>query len=220
MKYQFFVYMHCSDCVSSVTKALSSVEGVHDFSVDLENQDVFVEASCSCSTLLEALESTGRAVHVHGQGTIEAGSAVCQLDDGNRIRGVIWLSQISAEAAVIEASIAGLRPDTRYALQINEWGDISEGCSTTGPCYGALSPPLFDRLYIGEIGEFNVDSTGRGRLRKEDALLKVRDVIGRSGVVYELGSSGRQGVVAGIVARAAGVHQNQKKVCKCDSPAF
>ncbi len=79
------------------------------------------------------------------------------------------------------------------------------------------------------IGSIEVEGRGDGVLVTSNPL-SVKDIIGRSVVLKQIlrndgdddgGSSKKgRGLAWGVIARSAGVGQNIKKVCPCDSPSF
>lgn len=87
-----------------------------------------------------------------------------------------------------------------------------------------------DLKHAGDLGNIQADQTGRAVFKFNDSYLKVWDIIGRSIVVTENsddlgkfdnsqspidGNSGKR-LACGIIARAAGIFQNYKKICACD----
>ncbi len=77
------------------------------------------------------------------------------------------------------------------------------------------------------IGTIEVEGNGNGVLVTSNPL-SVKDIIGRSVVLKQIlrndndddDGSCKKGLAWGVIARAAGVGQNIKKVCPCDSPSF
>lgn len=51
--------LHCGNCVKSVEKALSAVEGVEKVNVTLEPQQAIIEGNVSAQTLIETVEDIG-----------------------------------------------------------------------------------------------------------------------------------------------------------------
>ena len=68
----------------------------------------------------------------------------------------------------------------------------------------------------GELGNLEVDETGRGALLRE-VDWRVWEMVGRGVVVERLGEDKERenGLVVGVVARSAGVWENEKMVCAC-----
>ena len=68
---------------------------------------------------------------------------------------------------------------------------------------------------MGELGKLEVDENGRGSLVGEIDW-RVWQMVGRGIVVERLGKEeGGDGLVVGVVARSAGVWENEKVVCGC-----
>lgn len=51
--------LHCGNCVKSVEKALSAVEGVEKVNVTLDPQQAIIEGNVSAQTLIETVEDIG-----------------------------------------------------------------------------------------------------------------------------------------------------------------
>ncbi|EER47650.1 Putative cation transport ATPase [Actinobacillus minor NM305] len=51
--------LHCSNCVKSVEKALSAIEGVEKVNVTLEPQQAIIEGNVSAQTLIDVVEDIG-----------------------------------------------------------------------------------------------------------------------------------------------------------------
>jgi len=58
-----------------------------------------------------------------------------------------------------------------------------------------------------------------GTLMTYSTGVKVWDIIGRSVVARQEGAP-PTGFSLGVIARSAGVRENPKKICLCDSPGF
>ena len=159
--------------------------------------------------------------------------------DGNYFspgpKGVIRLTQLDSDRCLIEGTVDGLSPGL-HGLAIHETGDTSEGCASLGGHYnprGARhgSPDNEESArHVGDLGNIAADGAGRARFRLVDRVVKVWDVIGRSVVVAArrddlgLGEAAASltdgdcgpGLACGVIARAAAVGQNDKKICACD----
>ncbi|XP_063175283.1 copper chaperone for superoxide dismutase, partial [Chroicocephalus ridibundus] len=125
-------------------------------------------------------------------------------------------------------------PPGPHGLHLHEFGDLSnppDSCgghfNPEGECHGG---PQDQRRHLGDLGNVWVDGQGRASFRMEMEGLKVEDIVGRSLVVAAgeddlgrgchplsrvTGNSG-PGLAWGVVARAAGLFQNPKRVCSCD----
>jgi len=234
------VDMTCGNCEAKIKSALKDVPGISEVQVELENQRVKVTSSKTADELKRLIESTGKTAVIVGVGSGNLGAAVAMLGkDGvyqqMGIQGVIRFTQIDEERCVIEGTVDGLTPGD-HGLAVHETGDTSRGCSSLGGHYnprGARhgSPQLGElERHVGDLGNVVAGSDGRASFRFSDRLIKVWDVIGRSVVVAErgddfgLGESAEslvngncgQGLACGIIARSAGVGENNKKICACD----
>ena len=73
-----------------------------------------------------------------------------------------------------------------------------------------------ERDKTGDLGKLEVDETGKGSLVGE-VDWRVWEMVGRGIVVERLGTEmkGENSLVVGVVARSAGVWENEKVVCGC-----
>lgn len=117
------------------------IQGVTQIDIDLTNQEVVVEGTAMFIDMIAAVEQTGKKVTISGQG-VGLGAAVAVLDEslhsqvvtGSATKGHIRFVQISKEKVLIEgviSSASGLAPGL-HGLYITEFGDFSEGCSSSG----------------------------------------------------------------------------------------
>lgn len=74
----------------------------------------------------------------------------------------------------------------------------------------------FEGDKVGNLGALEVDHTGRGSMVGEIDW-RIWELVGRGVVVERLGedTKGENGLVVGVVARSAGVWENEKVVCGC-----
>ncbi|XP_071800030.1 copper chaperone for superoxide dismutase-like [Asterias amurensis] len=238
VKVEFAVQMTCQKCVDSIKNTLEGVNGVSSLDINLAQEQVIVESILPSSQLLELLESTGRRALIKGQGVStdkHLGAAVSILDtphDGP-IRGVIRMLQLANNSCIIEGTVDGLTPGA-HALNIHEYGDLSDGCNSCGmhfnPTNSRHGGPSDEERHYGDLGNVVADDNGRAVFRMENDRVQVWDVIGRCMVMHskgddlgqgdspnskEDGNSG-PGVACGIIARSAGLFENVKKICQCD----
>ena len=96
---------------------------------------------------------------------------------------------------------------------IRQTGDISRGVKSMGSVFTGL-----EGNKKGELGILEVDTSGRGALIGE-VDWRVWEIVGRGIMVRKIGdeeSNADEGsVVMGVVARSAGVWENEKTVCSC-----
>ncbi|XP_044263191.1 copper chaperone for superoxide dismutase [Tribolium madens] len=206
---EFAVQMTCNSCVEAVQKSLAGDPNIKNVNVDLEKGSVVVTSTLPTLQIQEKLESTGRKVVVRGYAGSSAGVAILDTGKGN-IQGVVRFVQVAPSSCIIDGTLDGLEPNTEYKLTVNECGDISQGCKSVGGVY----QPLQDgegRPY-GDLGVFKTGNHGRATFKKEDNVLNLPEVIGRSLVV----NFGEKRLVCGIIARSSGLFQNPKMICACD----
>jgi copper chaperone for superoxide dismutase len=115
--------------------------------------------------------------------------------------------QVSPEHSIIDLSIKGLSPG-RYFVSVRENGDISKGAVSTGGVWKEGDDVRGD---FGEV-EVGEDGTGSAFLERKVAIW---ELIGRSFVVSkkrEGWAENEKDTVCGVIARSAGVWQNEKTV--------
>ncbi|XP_049646855.1 copper chaperone for superoxide dismutase isoform X1 [Accipiter gentilis] len=161
------------------------------------------------------------------------GAAVAALSGPGAVRGLVRFLQISPTRCLVDGAVDGLPPGP-HGIHVHEFGDLSRPCDSCGDhfnpdgeCHGG---PQDQHRHIGDLGNIWADAEGKASFRMEDSRLKVWDIIGRSVVVDAgeddlgrgshplsrvTGNSG-PGLACGVVARAAGLFQNPKRVCSCD----
>ncbi|XP_031251110.1 copper chaperone for superoxide dismutase, chloroplastic/cytosolic isoform X2 [Pistacia vera] len=213
---EFMVDMKCEGCVNAVKNKLQAVDGVKNVEVDLTNQIVRILGSSPVKTMTEALEQTGRKARLIGQGVPEEFLVPAAVGEfkGPDIFGVVRLAQVNMECARIEASFSGLSPG-KHGWSINEYGDLTKGAASTGKVYnptteGTAKQPL------GDLGTLDVNDEGNATFSGVKEKLRVSDLIGRSIAVYGTEDKSDSGVTAAVIARSAGVGENNKKICLCD----
>jgi copper chaperone for superoxide dismutase len=118
---------------------------------------------------------------------------------------------------LVDLTINGLSPG-RYWATVRETGDISDGARSTGNIWEALKAksvsPLEPR---GAFGTVDVDDRGQGNVFL-DRPVAVRELIGRSMVVSKKDggfSKEDPDTIVGVIARSAGIWDNEKMVCSC-----
>ena len=119
---------------------------------------------------------------------------------------------------LLDLTLTGMKPGT-YVASLRSSGDISEGAKSMGKIFGGLQDTR-----NGTLGEVKVDEDGRGELVGEISW-PIWEAVGRGVVVQreggdeesaaEIKGDGREDVVVGVVARSAGVWENEKVVCGC-----
>ncbi|OTB07153.1 hypothetical protein M426DRAFT_318175 [Hypoxylon sp. CI-4A] len=239
----FAVPMTCDGCVKSVSDALYSLEGITKVDANLKDQLVAVEGTAAPSAIVSAIESTGRDAILRGSGSSN-GAAVCILETYHRnekggdslvpasdpeastegsgasdreVRGLARMVQVSPTTTLVDLTIRGVTPGT-YAASIREYGDLKLGATSTGPVWAGGSGTTQPR---GILGTVQVGQTGRAAVFL-DHPFQVWEVIGHAMVVSrqqdgitDAGLENDENTVVGVIARSAGMWDNDKTVCSC-----
>jgi len=136
----------------------------------------------------------------------------------DHVRGLIRMVQVAPNMTLLDMTLRGVSAG-RYDVTVRDTGDISNGAASTGGIWDFLqarqaSPP---RLAKGIFGTIEVSQSGLGSVFL-DKPIQIWELIGRSIVV-----SRRQDgfdkedpdTLVGVIARSAGVWDNDKTVCSC-----
>eukprot|EP00116_Pleurobrachia_bachei_P001954 sb/3462216/ len=172
-----------------------------------------------------------KSLHRLGFGFIEGGSVTPKPQSGNpkpRVfrftaaikgaavaivggigtKGVIRLVQ-DEDSVCVDGTVSGLELG-QFQVSVNEFGDISNACLSTGPILSSA-----DKVDQGILGVIEADgSAGETRFFSESQNLDISDCIGRSLVLQSV--DGSKKVACGIIGRSPGVAQNSKRICACD----
>lgn len=236
--------LHCSSCISSVSQALHTLPGIHSVSAELSTQLIHISGTAAPSSIVAAIQSTGRDAILRGSGSGSAESnsaAVCILEThapsipagANTIRGLARMVQVQVQSdqhprlprTLVDLTLRGVEPGTYYAT-VRATGDVSRGAASTGSVWDGLTSawrPDDVRPRRGELGQLEVGRDGKGSV----LLLRevgVSEIIGRAMVVSKekpeagtrtSGEDDGATTVVGVIARSAGVWDNDKTVCSC-----
>lgn len=130
------------------------------------------------------------------------------------MRGLARMVQVSPTLTLIDLTIRGLSPG-RYWATVRETGNVSDGPASTGGVWGGLRDSGPAR---GVLGTVRVGASGIGSVFV-DRPVQIWELIGRSLVISRQldGRLGREDpdILVGVVARSAGVWENDKTVCSC-----
>ena len=203
-----------------------TVKGITKVEARLADQLVLVEGTAAPSSIVAAIQGTGRDAILRGSGGTNS-AAVCILETHNtnvpeKIRGLARMIQVSKSQTLVDLTINGLSPG-RYWATVRETGDISRGAETTGGIWEAVKNKIIgagadERQPRGVFGAVQVGNNGKGNVLI-DQPVAIWELIGRSMVV----STSRDGpfkaedadTIVGVIARSAGVWDNEKMVCSC-----
>ncbi|RJE17715.1 copper chaperone [Aspergillus sclerotialis] len=122
---------------------------------------------------------------------------------------------------LVDLTINGLAPG-KYWATVREAGDISQGAASTGGVWEAVKAKVLGQETPKEprgiFGSVDVDEKGKGNVFL-DRPVAVWEMIGRSMVVSNKkdGPFRREdpNTLVGVIARSAGVWDNDKMVCSC-----
>ncbi|RYP62274.1 hypothetical protein DL771_009804 [Monosporascus sp. 5C6A] len=184
----FAVPMTCDHCVKSVSDSLYSLEGITKVDVSLKDQLVTVEGTVSPSAIVRAIEATGRDAILRGSGASNNSGV-----KDRKVRGLARMVQASPEATLVDLTVRGVTP---------VWAG---GSGTPQP--------------RGVLGTVEVGKDGHGAAFL-DHPFQVWEVIGHAMVVsrQEEGHGALKNdedTIVGVIARSAGVWDNDKTVCSC-----
>ncbi|OMP84207.1 Superoxide dismutase 1 copper chaperone, partial [Diplodia seriata] len=217
----FAVPLSCESCIKDVSTSLYKLQGVSKVEGDLQNQLVSIEGTASPSSIVAAIQDTGRDAILRGSGTSNS-AAVCILESHNptienKVRGLVRMVQVASNLTIVDLSIRGLSPGTYHAT-VRERGDISEGPESTGGIWEAVRAKQDGKPARGVFGTVQVNKGGVGSVFL-DRPIEIWELIGRS-IVVSRQQDGQfdkndADTLVGVIARSAGVWDNDKTVCSC-----
>lgn len=218
----FAVPLHCDSCVKDVTGALEKVEGIAKVEANFKDQLFYIEGTAAPSSIVSAIESTGRDAILRGSGKSNS-AGVCILEAhangvSDPVRGLARMVQVSDSRTLVDLTLRGVSPGTYHAT-VRETGDISRGATSTGGIWEAVKSLAGLSQPRGVFGTIQVGKDGRGSAFL-DRPLSIWEIIGRSMVVSKQQQEGAfqtedPDTLVGVIARSAGVWDNNKTVCSC-----
>ncbi|KAL1878828.1 hypothetical protein VTK73DRAFT_7481 [Phialemonium thermophilum] len=231
----FAVPMTCDGCVKDISEALYKLKGISKVEANLQDQLVSVEGTVAPSAIVQAIQATGRdailrgtgasnsaavsileSYHLLGRKPIPAGPSDAVDEGARNVRGLARMVQVAPSLTLVDLTLRGISPGT-YRATIREYGDLKDGASSTGPIWASKTPGSKPR---GLLGTVQVGKDGRGSAFL-DSPFQVWEVIGHAMVVSKQDESdgkplkNDEDTVVGVIARSAGVWDNDKTVCSC-----
>lgn len=220
--------MHCSGCSDTVEGVLKSLPGYHNVVSNLESQTVSLTSSTPPSLVVRALrERAGKDAIVRGAGdggSNGSGAAVAILEsfdttsgEDKKVLGLVRLVSVGQRKTLFDISLSGERgflddtPGTTYYANIRKSGDISQGAFSTGGVLQFLS-----KLTVALTGGSTAVPSlwGQAYVTKHD--IAIDELIGRSITITKNSEEAvARDSLVGVIARSAGVWQNDKTVCSC-----
>ena len=189
----------------------------------LPDQLISIEGTAAPSAIVAAIQDTGRDAILRGTGKTDS-AAVCILETHSKsvadpVRGLIRMVQVSSSMILVDLTIRGLSPGTYHAT-VRETGDISLGAESAGGIWDMLRAKKEGKPTAakGIFGTVEVSKSGIGSVFL-DKPIQIWEMIGRSIVVSKQqdGQFSKEDpdTLVGVVARSAGVWDNDKTVCSC-----
>ncbi|KAF2097176.1 superoxide dismutase copper chaperone-like protein [Rhizodiscina lignyota] len=218
----FAVPLSCESCIKDVSTSLYKLNGINKVDADLKQQLVSVEGTAAPSAIVAAIQETGRDAILRGSGKADS-AAVCILEThsskvNDHVRGLVRMVQVSANLTIIDLTLRGVSPGTYHAT-VRESGNISDGPASTGGIWDALQAKKDGRPSRGIFGTVEVGKSGLGTVFL-DRPIQIWEMIGRSIVVTKVNDGKKldkedPDTLVGVIARSAGVWDNDKTVCSC-----
>lgn len=149
-----------------------------------------------------------------------ARASIPDAEKAREVRGLARMVGVSPTVTLVDLTLRGIAPGT-YRASIREYGDLKDGAASTGPVWkgnegdgGAVLPPR------GDLGTVEIGPDGTGAVFL-DRPFQVWEVVGHAFVVTRqeegegrvLGND--EDTVVGVIARSAGMWDNDKTVCSC-----
>ncbi|KAF2672591.1 superoxide dismutase copper chaperone-like protein [Microthyrium microscopicum] len=213
--------MTCNSCVKEISEAVKDLAGISKIDADIAKQIVAIEGNAPPSAIVAAIQQTGRDAILRGSGAPNS-AAVCILEThsssvSDKVRGLARMVQVSPNLTIIDLSIRGISAG-KYFASIRQAGDISRGPESTGDVWDAKKAQQEGKTSRGLLGTLEVSKNGIGSVFI-DRPIQIWELIGRSMVVSRVqdGKFDKEdaNTLVGVIARSAGVWDNDKTVCSC-----
>jgi len=229
IEYELFVRMTCQGCADTVRNALER-KGYQVIDLNLGSEVVRVRATDSAKQVLATIEAIGKDVRLIGSGVNpfaikvpegiglpeESVSSIAEfrgeMFGQGSVVGMVRVMQKTQEAAVVQADLGGLEPNTSHSVAIHTYGDIRPG--NQGDIFGKEENRSKEES-AGFLGSGRTDEKGVisfSDLRKD---LRVWEIIGRSLVIHRDDAEWTS-LASSVIARSSAIGANHKKVCTCD----
>lgn len=123
--------------------------------------------------------------------------------------------QVGPSMTILDMTLRGVKPGS-YNVTVRETGNISEGAASTGGVWDMVAAKQ-GRVAKGVFGTIEVGKSGLGSVFL-DKPIDIWEMIGRSVVVSRKTEGFEKedpDTFVGVIARSAGVWDNDKTVCSC-----
>ncbi|CCK73085.1 copper chaperone CCS1 KNAG_0M02320 [Huiozyma naganishii CBS 8797] len=190
-------------CLRAIKLPMEFVE------VNATKKTVDVKSGVAPSVIVRAFQSAGLDAILRGSGEPNSsGVAILETFDtvsGSEVEGLVRMVQVGDKKTMFDVTVNGVEHPGQYSVAVHECGDVSRGLQSTGRVLHQFDGTVDCHLNSADSpGKFS----GQAFL---SAPLQPWEVIGRSIIVSRDG----QAAIGGVVARSAGVWENDKRVCAC-----
>lgn len=224
----YAVPMECDSCFNDVKAAVSTLPGFTSITHDPSFDIVSVTGCVAPSAVVRAIQSTGRDAVVRGTGANNS-AAVAILENFGKalscqkenqfsskysVQGLARIVSVSPTKSLFDLTLSGV-PVGTYHASVRTSGCLIDGPLSTGPEFLELG--TLDVQYDKEKSKNGAnDRESRNTFGQSYVTrnITVPEMIGRSIVISKTKEPDANSVV-GVIARSAGVWQNDKTVCSC-----
>lgn len=116
-------------------------------------------------------------------------NAVCVIN--SKINATIYLTEYNNNV-VIYGKVKGLKPNMMHAMHIHEYGDMTDGCTSSCAHYNPHNMnhggPDSNIRHVGDLGNITADMNGCCQFIMVDHMVKINgpySVVGRAIVIHE-----------------------------------
>ncbi|KAL5256575.1 hypothetical protein ACHWQZ_G011726 [Mnemiopsis leidyi] len=205
-RFEFLIATSCeAPSIESLNELLLGKGNIKSY--DHLNGLVIFETLQTASTVESILKKRFSKVKLVGQSSeslIQAAGVA--IIGGNKAKGIVRLLE-DENGLNIEGTVSGLEKGS-YSVSINEYGDISNACLSTGNPVSKAS----EETPCGILGQVESDGSIDTKFSLNSGRLSIMECIGRSLVLQ----NETKKIACGIVGRSPGVSENNKKICACD----
>ena len=207
--------MRCYEFLVATSNDVPSIECLNELISDKANIKSYdpisgrliFETLQTASVVEELLKKRYSNVKLIGQSSESLSQAAgVAIIGGSNAKGIVRLLE-DKNGLNIEGIVSGLQKGS-YSVSINEYGDISNACLSTGNPVTKGS----EEIPSGILGKVESDGSIDTKFFLNSGRLSIMECIGRSLVVQNENKK----IACGIVGRSSGVSENNKKICACD----
>lgn len=182
------------------------------FAVWLGNTTSSNITSSSQNKLLTLPPPPGAAVSIleifHTPAPDPASAPASGSHNDRLVRGLARIVQVNPTTTLVDLTLRGVAPGTYHAT-VREYGNLASGAVSAGPVWSGGR---------GVLGTVTVGAGGHGSAFLSHPF-QIWEVIGRALVVSRRSGEAPlvndEDTVVGVIARSAGVWDNDKTVCSC-----